>query len=88
MAEEFSTADCLAWKEFMETNATSLPLGGLENNEKDDDVNNASHMVNLPLLSDFGTNQDDVKVEEQPKLKLILRSLPFSEFILFWICVF
>ena len=90
-------ADYLAWKEFTRTNATSLPLAGIENDEKDDNVSDVSHTINLSLISDFGTNQENVKVEEQPKVNprlesekhkaslstLILRSLPFSEFIVF-----
>ena len=55
MMEEFSMADYLAWKEFMRTNANTLPLAGTENDEKD-----------------LGTNQEDVKVLEQPKVKVNL----------------
>ena len=35
MAKEFIRADCLAWKGFMSTNATSVPLAGIENDENE-----------------------------------------------------
>ena len=74
-----------------------LPLAGIDND--------VSHTINLSLLSYFGTNQEDVSDEEQPKIKPrlesenefekenslsipILRSLPFSGLVFFWIRVF
>ena len=62
----------------MRTISASLTVASTEN---DDNVNDASHTINLSLLLDFGTNQKDVKVEEQSKV--ILKSLPFSEFLFF-----
>ena len=53
----------------MRKNATSLPFAGVENDEKDDNVNKASHTINLSLISDFGINQEDVKLEKQSKIK-------------------
>ena len=90
MANEFSMADYLAWKELIEKKQFRCSLLVLKMTKKM--IMSTMHPISKICLC-YQILEDDVKVEEQPKVKNCFRYqfsevCPFSELVFFWIRVF